>query len=414
MGDDATARECTPAELDAMRRLLRESLEAGGIGLSSSRSFTHRDGDGKPVPSRWASKDELLALCAVAGEHPGTTLEFITDGCLNGFADDEIELMIRMSLAARRPLNWNVLTIDSRERARMERHLAASHEAEKRGARVVALSMPVLVGLTMSFLTYSPIHQLPGWREVLGKPLPERMAALRDPATRRWMEERAKSPEAGVFARVAEWHRYRIGETFSRANEGLSGRLVREIAKERGVSAFDALLDVVLADELQTILWPEPPDDDSASWELRRQAFDDPHVLLGGSDAGAHLDRMCGAPYTTGFLADCARGRRMWPLPRAIRALSDVPARLFGLRDRGRVAPGMWADLVLFDPASVGTGPIRRVADLPGGGIRLTADATGVERVMVAGRTIVAAGRPTGELPGRILRSGRDTETVAL
>jgi N-acyl-D-aspartate/D-glutamate deacylase len=228
------------------------------------------------------------------------------------------------------------------------------------------------------------------------------------------MRTRATSKEAGVFARVAEWERYRIGETFSPANAGLTGRLVREIAAERGVSSFDALLDIVLADELRTILWPEAPDDDGASWEMRRQAFDDPHVLLGGSDAGAHLDRMCGAPYTTGFLADCVRGRRIWGLPRAIQALTDAPARLFGLRDRGRIAPGAWADLVLFDPETVGAGPIRRVDDLPGGGIRLMSEAIGVDRVLVAGRTIVNAGKPTGDLPGRILRSGRDTDTVAL
>jgi N-acyl-D-aspartate/D-glutamate deacylase len=414
LGEEAAARGATPGEIRAMVRLLHASLEAGGLGFSSSRSFTHRDADGRPVPSRWAAPEELLALCAAVGEHAGTTLEFICDGCLNGFSPAEVELMLQMSLAAGRPLNWNVLTVDARERERLARQLAASREAARRGARIVALTMPVLVGMTMSFLTYSAIHQLPDWGPVLGLPLAERMRALRDPAVRRRLEAGAASPDAGVFARVADWDRFRIGETHAAANAGLEGRLVREIAAERGASSFDTLLEIVLADELRTVLWPEPPDDDAASWALRREVWEDEDVLLGGSDAGAHLDRMCGAPYTTLFLADCLRGRRLWPLERAVQALSDAPARLFGLRERGRIAPGYHADLVLFDPETVGAGPVRRVADLPGGSIRLLADSIGVERVLVAGRAIVAGGRPTGELPGRVLRSGRDTRTVSL
>src|SRR5262245_12768316 len=414
MGADAVGRGATPAEVAEMVRLLHRSLEAGGLGLSTSRSYTHRDGDGAPVPSRWATPEELLALCAAVGEHPGTTLEFITDGCLNGFSDAEIALMGEMSLTAGRPLNWNVLSIDSKESERVARHLSASEAAARRGARVVALTMPVQVGMTMSFASYSPIHQLPGWSAVLELPLAERLRALRDPAVRRRMAAGAASPEAGVFARLADWDHYRIGETRSPANAKLEGRLVHEIAAERGTTSFDALLDLVLEDELETVLWPEPSDDDAASWELRRRAWEQGDVLLGGSDAGAHLDRMCGAPYPTGFLADCLRGRRLWPLARAVQALTDAPARLFGLHDRGRVAAGRRADLVLFDPERVGTAPIRRVGDLPGGAIRLFAEATGVERVLVAGRAIVADGRSTGELPGRILRSGRDTRTVAL
>ena len=415
MGADAVGREATPGEVGEMVRLLHRSLEAGGLGLSTSRSYTHRDGDGRPVPSRWATPEELLALCACVGEHAGTTLEFITDGCLNGFSDAEIELMTEMSLTAGRPLNWNVLSIDSKQPERFERHLSASQAAARRGARVVALTMPVQVGMTMSFASYSPIHQLPGWSAILELPLRERMQALRDPAVRRRMAQGAASPEAGVFARVADWDRFRIGETRSPANARLEGRLVREIAAERGTSSFDALLEIVLEDELETVLWPEPPDDDAASWGMRQRAWEDgENVLLGGSDAGAHLDRMCGAPYPTAFLADCLRGRKLWSLPRAVQALSDAPARLFGLHDRGRVAPGRAADLVLFDPERVGAAPIRRVGDLPGGAIRLFAEATGVERVLVAGRAIVAGGRSTGELPGRILRSGRDTTTVPL
>ncbi len=318
MGDDAVGNEASDEQIEQMKTLLRESLEAGGIGLSTSRSFTHTDWEGDPVPSRSASEAELLELCRVVGEQDGTSLEFITDGCLQGFSEAEIDLMSRMSLEAKRPLNWNVFTIDSTEPDRFENQLRASEAAAERGARIVALTMPILVGMTMSFGGYSAIHQLPGWSDVLALPLPERMAELRRPEVRQKLLEGSKSPEAGVFLRVADFPNFRIGETFSSQNEGLSGRLVKEIAAERGSEDFDTLVDIVLADELRTVLWPVPPVDDDESWKMRQRAWQHEHTLLGGSDAGAHLDRMCGAPYTTQFLADCIRGRKILPLVRGV------------------------------------------------------------------------------------------------
>lgn len=414
MGDRAVGEFATEEDLARMTALLRESIKEGGLGLSSSRSFTHSDGDGEPVPSRAASEDELLALCDVTGELEGTTLEFITSGCLHGFSDSEIDLMTRMSLRAGRPLNWNVFTIDSKEPDRFENQLRAQETAAERGAKVVALTMPTLVGLTMSFLTYSPIFQLPGWREVVTLPIEERMAALRDPAVRAKLLAGSKSPEAGVFLRVADFPNFRIGETFSDANEGLTGRLVKEIAAERGAESFDTLVDIVLADRLRTVLWPDPPDNDAASWALRMKAWENGHTLLGGSDAGAHLDRMCGAPYTTDFLADCLRGRKLWRLERAVQALTDRPAQLFGLRERGRIEVGYHADLVLFDPETIGSLKIHERSDLPGASSRLFAESTGIRRVFVNGEAIVVDGAPTAARPGRILRSGRDTRTVSI
>lgn len=414
MGDDAVGNEASDEQVRAMETLLRESLAAGAIGLSSSRSFTHRDWDGEPVPSRAASEEELLALCAVLRDQDGTSLEFITDGCLHGFNQAEIDLMTRMSLEAQRPLNWNVFTIDSTEPERFENQLRASEAAAKQGARVVALTMPILVGMTMSFLTYSPIHQLPGWKAVLSLPLAERMAALRKREVREKLLAGSRSPEAGVFLRVADFANFRIGQTFSDANAGLTGRLVREIAAERGAEDFDTLVDIALADDLQTVLWPEPPDDDDASWRLRARAWDHEHTLLGGSDAGAHLDRMCGAPYPTQFLADCIRGRKLLSLEAAVQAMSDTPAKLFGLVERGRIAPGYHADLVLFDPETVDTKEIESRNDLPGGSARLYAESTGVKRVFVNGRAIVVDGEATPERPGRVLRAGQDTQRQSI
>ena len=180
---------------------------AGGLGFSTTLSFTHSDGDGQPVASRWASNDEVLALCRAVSEHEGTTLEYVTDGCLRGFTDAEIDLMAEMTLAGRRPLNWNVLTIDSDEPQRYHDQLAACENAPARGGTAVALTMPILVEMNMTFRTYCALFMLPGWSDVMNLPVPERIAKLRDPEVRRWMDERAHSQEAGVFSRLASWGR---------------------------------------------------------------------------------------------------------------------------------------------------------------------------------------------------------------
>ena len=251
--------------------------------------------------------------------------------------------------------------------------------------------MPTLVGMNMSFLTFCALFQLPDWMEVLGLPVPERMAALRDTDTRIRLENRANAPEAGVFARLTGWGRYRIGDTYSAANEGLKGRLVADIARERGVRDFFALLDIVLADDLRTVLWPGPTDDDAESWRLRVDAWRSPYAMLGGSDAGAHLDRMCGAPYTTEFLGDCLRGKQLIGLEEAIHDLTDAPARLFGLRDRGRLAEGWIADVVVLDPATSMPGRWRWSTTCPVGPAASTRPPSGIEQVFVNGQLAVDA-----------------------
>ena len=413
MGPDSVGNEATPAQIAEMAAVLGESIEAGGLGFSTTLSRTHSDGDGQPVASRWSTPEELVALCRVVEQHAGTTLEGMTDGCLDRFEDDEIELFIAMSAAARRPINWNVLTVDSREAGRIPHQLAAGDRAAEAGARIVALTMPVLVPMNMSFLNHCGLFLIPGWSDVLGLPVPERIAALRVPETQQRMLEQSAAPEAGVFKRLADFANYIIGDTYSAENEGLKGRKVADIAAERGTEPFATLIDIVLADDLRTILWPIPPDGDDASWKLRQQVWDDPRAMLGGSDAGAHLDRMCGAPYTTRFLGDTLRGRKLVSIERAVQLITDAPARLFGLKDRGRLVEGGHADVVVFDPETIGAEHATLVHDLPGDTPRLTAQSHGVTRVFVNGELVVVDGEATGALPGKILRSGRDTETVS-
>ncbi|HTK16633.1 MAG TPA: amidohydrolase family protein [Acidimicrobiia bacterium] len=414
MGADSIGNEATPEQLDSMLALLHDSISAGGLGFSTTLSFTHSDGDGQPVASRWASNDEVLALCRAVSEHEGTTLEYVTDGCLRGFSDAEIDLMAEMTLAGRRPLNWNVLTIDSAEPRRYHDQVAACENARARGGTAIALTMPILVEMNMSFLTYCALFMLPGWSEVMSLPVPERIAKLRDPEVRRWMDERAHSREAGVFSRLASWGQYLIGDTYSAANEGLKGQVVADLAQRSGKSAFDTLVDTVINDDLRTVLWPLPSDSDPKSWQLRAEAWDHPLVMIGGSDAGAHLDRMCGAPYPTKFLGDCIRGRQLVSMERCVQLMTQIPAALFGLRDRGLVREGFHADLFVFDAETVDTGEVKLVDDLPGGTSRLFADASGVHRVIVNGTTVVADGTPIDARPGTVLRSGRDTYTVPI
>ncbi len=394
---------------------MHDSIAAGGLGFSTTLSFTHSDGDGKPVASRWASKDEVLALCGAVSDHEGTTLEYVTDGCLRGFSDDEVEMMAEMTLAGRRPLNWNVLTIDSREPERYREQLAACEHACARGGKAVALTMPMLVEMNMSFRNYCALFMLPGWNEVMNLPVPERIAKLKDPSVRQWMNERARSPEAGVFSRLASWGRYMIGDTYSAANEGLKGQVIAEIAERENRGTFDTLLDTVINDDLKTILWPLPSDSDLKSWQMRAEAWEHPHVMIGGSDAGAHLDRMCGAPYTTTFLGDTLRGRQLVSLERCIQLMTQMPAQLFGLRDRGEVREGFRADLVLLrsrdrrdrrGEAASTTYPAAPAVSTRTRSASPTCSSTAP--------TIVTDGVPTGARPGTVMRSGRDTYTVPI
>ncbi|MFE7647725.1 N-acyl-D-amino-acid deacylase family protein [Streptomyces phaeoluteigriseus] len=412
MGPDAVGGQPSEEQLATIVALLHEAMDAGAWGFSTTQSATHSDGDGQPVASRHARPAELLALAKAVGEHEGTQIEAIVAGCLDQFSDAEIDLFTELSATAGRPLNWNVLTIDAAVPERVPRQLAASERARKAGGRVVALTMPILTPMNMSLGTFCALNLIPGWGPVLGLPVPERITRLRDPEVRAELLGRADSKEAGVFRRLANFGRYVIGDTYSEANRGLSGRVVRDIAAERGQDPFTCLVEICAADELRTVLWPMPPDNDPASWALRAETWQHEDVLLGGSDAGAHLDRMCGAPYTTRFLGDCLRGRKLVGLERAVKMLTDDPARLFGLRGRGRIEEGCHADLVLFDPERIGAGPATLVHDLPGDSPRLDSKALGVRAVWVNGVAAIRDDVVTGAVPGKVLRSGRDTRTV--
>ena len=412
MGLDAVGNPADAEQIVGMRAELAKAIEAGALGFSFTNSTSHSDGEGEPVASRWATHDELIALCEETGKYPGTTLEGIVPGCLDTFSDDEIDLLAKMSAAANRPMNWNVLTVDSREPDRVPRQLQAAARAKELGGRVVALTMPIQVPMNMSFLNFCGLWLMPNWKDVMAGSVAERIQRLQDPDTRIKLLEWSLSKEAGVFRRLADWADYIIGDTFSPENAGLSGQSVRDIAKERAASAFGTLLDIVIADELRTVLWPTPQDNDAESWRMRAELWLDERAMIGGSDAGAHLDRMCGAPYPTKFLNDCLHGHKLISMETAVKLMTSDPAALFGLKDRGVLRIGAIADVVVFDPATVGSQEPRLVTDLPGNSARLTADSVGMNHVFVNGVAILRDGVATGATPGTVLKSGRDTETV--
>ncbi|MGE0879440.1 MAG: amidohydrolase family protein [Acidimicrobiia bacterium] len=409
MGAESSEREATEAEVAEMEKVLRESISAGGMGLSTSRSSTHVDGDGTPVPSRFASEEELLTLCKIVGEYPGTQLEAILQGCLGRFAPEEVELMARMTSSAKRPLNWNVLSIDAASADRTEHQLLPSKRARELGGRVLALSMPVFSDNNMSFLTFCAIWLMPGWRDVLDCPVPERIRRLKDPAVRADLMAKAKGSN---LEGVSHFERYLIGETYSDINkQKYEGRMVSDIAAEMGVDPFTAIVEVVANDDLKTVLWPQPSANTPEDWNARATLWANEDIMLGGSDAGAHLDRILGSPYPSKFLADTLRGRKLVSIERAVQLLSDVPSRWFGLRGRGRLAEGYHADVIVFDPTTVDSQPPKVMFDLPGESKRLLAGSFGMQHVFVNGVETVREGDATGATAGVVLRS-HDLDTV--
>jgi N-acyl-D-aspartate/D-glutamate deacylase len=411
MGEDAVGKPASEEQLAAMVRMLHDSLAAGGMGFSSSQAPTHNDGDGQPVPSRAATRDELLALAGAVRDHPGTTLEFIPT--VGAFDEEHMDLMAAMSLAADRPLNWNLLAPTSGNPEMHVHQLSSSDYAATQGAWVLALTVPQPMVLRLSFQSGFVLDALPGWASCFALPVAERKAALQDPAVRQTLREGAASPEAGVFSNLARWDRMMVAETFSPQNAALAGRTAGDIGAEQGKDPFDALLDIVVSDDLRTGLMPPTPGDDPESWRLRAEVWRDPRAVVGASDAGAHLDMLSTFTYTTSLTGPSVRERGLLSLEEAVHLLTEVPARLYGVRDRGRVAEGCYADLVVFDEQRVSPGPVHTRRDLPAGAGRLYAEAEGIEHVLVNGTEIVAGKEFTGERPGQVMRSGRDTDTVA-
>jgi N-acyl-D-aspartate/D-glutamate deacylase len=406
--EDASSRTATSDEIAAMQGLLRDGLRAGGMGLSSTWSRTHNDHEGHPVPSRHATREELLSLCAVVGEYPGTTLEFIPG--VAPFDADQFRLMGVMSRMANRPLNWNVLHVYGRNADVVDHQLAGAHLASEEGGEVLALTLPDSFRTWLNFRSGFILDLLPGWNRLMALSEQEKLVRLSNPASRAEMDRLAQSAE-GPTRSVANWAAYRIEESL---DPSLVGRTVGEIGAERRISPWDALADVLVSDRLKTVITVRDRGQDDDSWRKRAEIWRDSRTVVGASDAGAHLDMIDSFSYATTLLARAVRERPLLGMEEAIHLLTDRPARLYGLRGRGRLAEGWWADLVLLDPGSVGPGPVYTRYDLPGGSGRIYGEAEGIGQVIVNGEVIVEDGQFNDARPGHLIRSGRDSETVTV
>ena len=411
MGERAVGHEASADELEQMKQLLSDSLAEGGIGFSSTISVTHNDGEGEPVPSRHASREELVELARVCSNHEGTALEFLPG--VPPFNDDQKRLMADLSLAANRPLNWNVLIANGQDAALNENQLDASDFARSQGAEVLALTVPQSLTVRLNFVTGFVLDALNGWDEFFKHSIEERKAILADPVSRKELAEKALRGE-GVMANLARWERMTIHEAFTPATKQYEGRTVGEIAAEQGAEPFDALVEILLADDLRTSLMPASFGEDEESWQLRGRLWKDDRTIIGASDAGAHLDMIDTFAQTTQVLGRGVREFGLLSLEEAIHQLTQVPAELYGMRERGVLREGWIADVTVFDAETVGTGPTYTRADLPAGASRLYADANGIQHVFVNGVQVIRDGKHTEARPGTVLHSGRDTYSVTV
>lgn len=407
MGERSVGEPASPDDLQEMKDLLAESIEAGGLGFSSSWAKTHNDAEGDAVPSRHASEHELIELCSVLRDTEAVALEFIPT--VERFDESVYQLLTDMSVAADRPLNWNVIFANARQADVIEEKLQASNYAARQGGRVIALTAPMPAESRLCFESGFLLDTLHGWAGPMALPNQEKTALLADPVRRAKLNEDAQQPSA--FRGIARWERLTVGEVKKDELKHLEGRSIGDIAEELGQTPWDALCEIVVADELKTGLYPPAAGDNDESWALRQALWNDDRCLIGASDAGAHLDFLATFNYSTYLLA-AARDKKLMSLEAAVHKLTDVPARLYGLKHRGRIEQGWWADLVLFDPEKVAPEEIEVREDLPGGAWRLYGEAVGVRHVFINGKQAVADGQFTDARPGTLLRSGRDTEPV--
>lgn len=410
MGERANKDEATPQEIEAMKALVGQSLAEGALGFSTTVAPTHNDGDGNPVPSRFASKGEMLDLAAVVRDHEGTTLEFLPN---LEFDDETIDLLVDFSLAGGRPVNWNVLAIQGsgeQDREKAYRQLHAGTVARERGAEVIALTFASSPTLRVNLATGFIFDSLPGWGPLFRLSVEERIKQLSNRFVRDTLA--AAAAQKSMTSGFAKWHAFRVAEAFSEKNKKYEGLTIGEIAKQTGEDTFELMIGIALEDGLLTSFMVDARGEDLEGYKLRAEMWHNDMTIVGASDGGAHMDMIDTFAFSTTLLQK-AREFGVMSLTEAVRQLTSVPAGAMGILDRGVLAPGLCADIVIFDADSVARGPVYSRYDLPGTATagRLYADAIGVDYVLVNGQVAVAHGVVGDARPGTVLRSGRDTYT---
>jgi N-acyl-D-aspartate/D-glutamate deacylase len=402
MGPAAVERAATAEERARMVALVRDGMGAGAIGWSTSLSPTHFFGDGTPAPSRLAEPDELLALAAGLRDLERGVIEIAPRTAI-GSAEDKAEeqrFFAELARASGKVVSWAPLLDSPFAPGSAQRLIAEAAELQAQGLAVVPQvgCRPLEVRFDFAEPAFF-LQQVPHWRAFMAKPRAERRRLFGDPDFRREL-----AGYGDYVAGLAQgWDRIVLRMPASAGTRAWQDRSVAEIAAARGRPALDTFCDVVLADDL------------AGQWGIVMMNGDEARVaelirhpagLLALSDAGAHVDTLCDQGFTTYLLGHWVRERGALSLEEAVRLVTSVPAERYGLRGRGRLAPGSAADLVVFDPARVATRRTEMVRDLPRGERRLLQGADGIVHVFVNGTAVVERGEPVDRRPGRVLRGG--------
>ncbi|HLM17054.1 MAG TPA: amidohydrolase family protein [Acidimicrobiia bacterium] len=380
MGDAAYERTATPEEIAEMQRVLREAMDAGAAGFATSFASPHRGIDGKPVPSRFADRQEFEALLETMSE-VGRGIVSVAPGDQCPVGD-----MFDLQMKAGVPFTWGALLTSPGRDVRVS--LDANAAGWDRGAEVWPQVTPRPLTFTFTLASPYPLAVNESFAALQNASVDERTRAYADPEWRAEMKTRLGG--AGGFG--LRWDTYTFGA--SEAHPELVDRKLIDVAGERNSEPLDCLLDLALDEpglelRVRTII---ANDDEAGVADL----LVDEHCTLGLSDAGAHAGQLCDAPQATDLLGNWVRDKGVVPMELAIRKLSGLQADLFGFEDRGYLRPGAFADVAVFDPATVAPGPVRRVRDFPAGAERLTADApVGMHHVVVNGTPIRADGEST-------------------
>ena len=381
MGADAAKRAATSGEIAQMQSIVRDAMRAGAVGFASSTSPAHNGEGGLPMPSRLADDAEMAALVDAMGE-AGRGVYMLTKG-------GHTPIPFLESLAARsgRPVMIAALLHNATNPHAVFDDLAAIGAACARGHRL--LGQVSCCPLTMDFTLASPypVEGLKSWQPALGLAGDALIAVLADPAFRASVRAELAAPTTFRLFNN-EWDKVHIVETARAENAGLEQRTIAAIAAERGHDPLATMLDLAIAEGLATVFTAQLLNSDEAAVG---RMLNHPHSIVSLSDAGAHLTFFNDAGFGLHLLGHWSRELGAMSLPEAVRRLTSHPASVLGLQQRGLIRAGWAADLLLFDPATVGRGPKRRVHDLPAGAARLTTDALGVHGVWVNGRLVADA-----------------------
>ena len=393
--EESINRAANDAEMGEIAALLKEAVRAGAMGFSVS-TVHHIGYQGRPLGSRRASRAELGTYAEVL-KHLGKGVIEITLLDVPGtMSDAEFDLLDLLLTKSARPVTWITLASRADRPDTCANTLAKAEPLIRRGGVPQINCRPTTVLLDLKDPYLIRISGFESWKRVLDQPLDVQKSVLRDPEFRNAFRIELSSPR--IFR--GNWERIEVRIASSPALKPAEGKTVAQIARERGCDPLDTFLDLALEDDLN-LHYASISD----IGEIPKLVADS-RTILGLSDAGAHVGLLCDAGYCTYLLGIWAREKQVLTLERAVQRLTSEPADYFGIRTRGRLLPGLAADITIFDYDRVMPGPIVMLSDLPGGGRRMVQEARGIQYTIVNGEVVYENGKHTGALPGEVLRSG--------